>query len=150
MTYPALTFILSLVSLPLSKCFSDLKYCPCPPACDWGRSVFSLVTRADTRPIRVADGWAGVEMRVFRHLDLSVIDRRTNQPTKGQTDKASYRVASLQLKTSDIGWKGRGIQPPFSNFLPQPYTQAGQKSSSLNFLTASLLTKAKDLSLIHI
>ena len=42
-------------------------------------------TRPDTRPIPVADGWAGAEMRVF---DLSQLDHHgpTNQPTDGQTD----------------------------------------------------------------
>ena len=60
-------------------------------------------TRPDTRPIPVADGWAGAEMRVFPLFDSSVTDRPTDrptdQPTDGRTDKASYRVASPRLKT---------------------------------------------------
>ena len=55
-------------------------------------------TRPDTRPIPVADGWAGAEMRVFPLFDSSVTDRRTDGPTDGRTDKASYRVASPRLK----------------------------------------------------
>ena len=42
----------------------------------------SKETRLDTRPIPVADGWAGAEMRVFPLFVSSV----TDQPT----DKASY------------------------------------------------------------
>ena len=58
-------------------------------------------TRPDTRPIPIADGWVGADMRVF---PLSTradgpTDRRTNSPTDGPTDKASYRVACPQLKT---------------------------------------------------
>ena len=48
------------------------------------------VTRPDTRP-SVADGWAGVEMRVFPLFDSCL-------RTDGPTDKASYRVACPQLK----------------------------------------------------
>jgi len=48
-------------------------------------------TRPDTRPIPVADGWAGAEMRVFTLFDSC---SRTN----GRTDKGSYRVACPQLK----------------------------------------------------
>ena len=47
-------------------------------------------TRPDTRPIPVADGWAGAEMRVFPLFDSIIMD--------GRTDKASYRVACPQLK----------------------------------------------------
>ena len=58
--------------------------------------------RPDTRP-SVADGWAGVEMRVFPLSYSSVTDPPTDQPTDrptdGRTDKASYRVACPQLKT---------------------------------------------------
>ena len=45
----------------------------------------------DTRPIPVADGWAGAEMRAFT---LSNSITTTDQ----QTDKAFYRVACPQLK----------------------------------------------------
>ena len=56
-------------------------------------------TRPDTRPIPVADGCAGAEMRVFTHFDsCSRTDRPTDGPTDGQTDKGSYRVACPQLK----------------------------------------------------
>ena len=43
------------------------------------------LTRPDTRPIPVADGWAGAEMSVFA---LSQLDHHgpTNQPTDGRTD----------------------------------------------------------------
>ena len=54
----------------------------------------SKQTRSDTRPIPVADGWAGAEMRVFPLFDSSVTDR----PTDGRTDKASYRVARPRLR----------------------------------------------------
>ena len=40
-------------------------------------------TRLDTRPIPVADGWAGAEMRVFPLFDST--DRRTDGPTDGRT-----------------------------------------------------------------
>ena len=42
-------------------------------------------TRPDTRPIPVADGWAGAEMRGFPLFDSSVTDRRTDQRTDGQS-----------------------------------------------------------------
>ena len=61
-------------------------------------------TRPDTRPIPVADGWAGAEMRVFPLFDSSVTDqptnRRTDRPTDRRTDKASYRVACPRLKNA--------------------------------------------------
>ena len=54
------------------------------------------VTRPDTRPIPVADRWAGAEMRVFTLSNsITMTDRETN----GRTDKTSYRVACPQLKT---------------------------------------------------
>ena len=40
------------------------------------------ITRPDTRPIPVADGWAGAEMRVFTLFDSW---SRTNGPTDGRT-----------------------------------------------------------------
>ena len=43
-------------------------------------------TRPDTRPIPVADGWAGAEMRVLPLFDsCSPTDRRTDGPTDGRT-----------------------------------------------------------------
>ena len=47
-------------------------------------------TRPDTRPIPVADGWAGAEMRVFA---LSQLDHHgpTNQPTDQPTDRPTDR-----------------------------------------------------------
>ena len=39
-------------------------------------------TRPDTRPIPVADGWAGAEMRVFTLFDSC---SRTDQRTDGRT-----------------------------------------------------------------
>ena len=39
-------------------------------------------TRPDTRPIPVADGWAGAEMRVFPLFDSMVTDGPTDGRTK--------------------------------------------------------------------
>ena len=79
-------------------------------------------TRPDTRPIPVADGWAGADMRVFTLSNSIITDQRTDGRTDGRTDKGSYRVACPQLKrisnikrglssnlrilalTSGIGW----------------------------------------------
>ena len=55
-------------------------------------------TRPDTRPIPVADGRAGAEMRVFPLFDSITMDQPTDQPTNGRMNKASYRVASPRLK----------------------------------------------------
>ena len=56
-------------------------------------------TRPDTRPIPVADGWAGAEMRVFTLSNsITMTDGPTDRRTDGQTDKAFYRVAFPQLK----------------------------------------------------
>ena len=44
----------------------------------------SKETRPDTRPIPVADGWAGAEMRVFTLSNSITMDRRTDGPTDGQ------------------------------------------------------------------
>ena len=57
------------------------------------------LTKEDTWPIPVADGWAGAEMRVFALSNSIITDRRTDGPTDQRTDKASYRVACPQLKT---------------------------------------------------
>ena len=43
-------------------------------------------TRPDTRP-SVADGWAGVEMRVFPLFNSIIMDRRTDRRTNGPTDQ---------------------------------------------------------------
>ena len=59
-----------------------------------GSASFTDRTRPDTRPIPVADAWAGAEMRVFPLFDSIT----TDQPTDRRTDKASYRVASPRLK----------------------------------------------------
>ena len=64
------------------------------------RSVLSKETRPDTRPIPVADGWAGADMRVFTVFDLCW---RTDRRTHWRMDKASYRVACPQLKIKSIG-----------------------------------------------
>ena len=42
-------------------------------------------TRPDTRPIPVADGWAGAEMRVFTLSNSITTDRPTDQRTDGQS-----------------------------------------------------------------
>ena len=47
-----------------------------------------VITRPDTRP-SVADGWAGVEMRVFPLFDSMVTDGRTDRPTDRLTDGQS-------------------------------------------------------------
>ena len=44
-------------------------------------------TRPDTRPISVAGGWAGAEMRVLPCFDSSVTDQPTNQPTDQPTNQ---------------------------------------------------------------
>ena len=45
-------------------------------------------TRPDTRP-SVADGWAGVDMRVFPLFDSMVMDGRTDGRMDGRTDGQS-------------------------------------------------------------
>ena len=45
----------------------------------------TMKTRPDTRPIPVADGWAGAGMRVFTLFDPC-------SRTDGRTDKRSYTV----------------------------------------------------------
>ena len=57
--------------------------------------MFWLVTRSDTRPIPVLDGWAGAEMRFFNPITT---DWQTNGPKDGPTDRASYKVVSPRLK----------------------------------------------------
>ena len=59
--------------------------------------VKTKLTRPDTRPIPVADGWAGAEMRVFPLFDSSVTDQPTNQPTDRRIDRAGCRVACTRL-----------------------------------------------------
>ena len=60
-------------------------------------------TRPDTRPIPVADGWVGAEMRVFT-LSNSIttdgwmdgpMDGRTDGPMDRRTDKASKNSCIL-------------------------------------------------------
>ena len=52
-------------------------------------------TRPDTRPIPVADEWAGAELRVFTLFDSCL---RTDGPMDGRTDRAYYRDARTHLK----------------------------------------------------
>ena len=52
-------------------------------------------TRPDTRP-PVADGWAGAKMRVFPLFNSSVMDRPTNRPMDGQTDK-HYKKKTIKI-----------------------------------------------------
>ena len=54
-------------------------------------------TKPDTRPIPVADGWAGAETISIFHFSTCA-DGPTDQRTDRRTDKASYRVASPRLK----------------------------------------------------
>ena len=42
-------------------------------------------TRPDTRPIPVADGWAGAEMRVFTFSNSIITDRPMDRRTDGRT-----------------------------------------------------------------
>ena len=44
-----------------------------------------IKTRPDTRPIPVADGWAGAEMRVFTIANSITTDGPTDGPTDGQS-----------------------------------------------------------------
>ena len=43
-------------------------------------------TRPDTRPIPVANGWAGAEMHVFTFSNSITMDQRTDGPTDGPMD----------------------------------------------------------------
>ena len=52
-------------------------------------------TRPDTRPIPVADRWAGVEMRVFTLFDSC---SRTNQRTDGPTDGRTKPLIELRVR----------------------------------------------------
>ena len=54
-------------------------------------------TRLDTRPIPIADGWAGSALRVFTLVYSIIMDGLTDQ----RTDKAFYRVACPQLKRNE-------------------------------------------------
>ena len=47
--------------------------------------VYLKSTRPDTRPIPVADGWAGAEMHVFTLSNSITTDGRTDQRTDGRT-----------------------------------------------------------------
>ena len=49
------------------------------------RGALSHLTRPHKRPIPVADGWAGAEMRVFTLSNWITTDRPTDQPTNGRT-----------------------------------------------------------------
>ena len=55
-------------------------------------------TRPETRPIPVADGWAGAEMRVFPLFDLSVTDQPTDQPTNRPTDGRTKPLIELRVR----------------------------------------------------
>ena len=67
-------------------------------------SMNKVTTRPDTRPIPVADGWAGTEMRILT-LSNSItmtdgqMDQRTDEWTK------PYRVACPQLKTQLVAFE---------------------------------------------
>ena len=54
-------------------------------------------TRPDTRPIPVADGWAGAEMRVFA---LSQLDHHgpTDLPTNRRTDGRTKPLIELRVR----------------------------------------------------
>ena len=46
-------------------------------------------TKLDTRPIPVADGWAGAELRVFTLSNSITTDGQTDGRTDGRTDGQS-------------------------------------------------------------
>ena len=50
---------------------------------------FIMRTRPDTRPIPVADGWAGAEMPVFPLFNSMTPDERKDGRTDGLTDGRS-------------------------------------------------------------
>ena len=49
------------------------------------RQAINEKTRPDTRPIPVAGGWAGADMRVFTLSNSITTDERTDGRTDGQT-----------------------------------------------------------------
>ena len=61
-----------------------------------------MKTRPDTRPIPVADGWAGAEMRVFTLSNSIITDRRTDGPTdrqiNGPTDGRTKALIELRVR----------------------------------------------------
>ena len=54
-----------------------------------------MLTRPDTQPIPVADGWAGAEMRVFTLFNWC---SRTNGPTDGRTDGRTKPLIELRVR----------------------------------------------------
>ena len=50
------------------------------------------ITRPDTRPIPVADGWAGADMRVF------LLSTRADRPTDGPTDGRTKPLIELRVR----------------------------------------------------
>ena len=62
-----------------------------------------MTNKAGYTAVPVADGWAGVEMRVFTVFAHGQTHGPSNQRTDGPMDrwmdKRSYRVACSQLKT---------------------------------------------------
>ena len=73
-----------------------------------------MQTRPDTRPIPVADGWAGAEMRVCPLLNLITM---TDRLTDGLTNRSMEREnkAGYTANTSR-GWVGRGGNARFHTF----------------------------------
>ena len=58
-------------------------------------------TRPDTRPIPVADGWAGAEMRVFTlYNSITITDGPTDERTDGRT-KPPIELRVRNLKNDD-------------------------------------------------
>ena len=62
-----------------------------------GHSVGCHETRPDTRPIPVAEGWAGAEMRVFT---LSNSITMTDELTDGSTDEPMEGKSLLKICVS--------------------------------------------------
>ena len=67
------------------------------PGLTWSKKICFQETRPETRP-RVADGWAGVDMRVYPLFDLCW---RTDGPMDGRTDGRTK--ALIELRVRNIG-----------------------------------------------
>ena len=58
-----------------------------------------MTTRPDARPIPVADGWAGAEMRVFTFSNsITMTDRRTDERTDRRTDGRTKPLIELRVR----------------------------------------------------
>ena len=55
-------------------------------------------TRPDTRPIPVADRWAGAELRLSTLTNSIIVDQRTDQWTGGQSLLYKSRFSATKNK----------------------------------------------------